>query len=78
VRINPLVLWIWVGGMVMVAGTLLCMLPRMLPSARTAPEPQRVSDEETLGVVELAPASMRSAAIEPARAPVALAPEALT
>jgi cytochrome c-type biogenesis protein CcmF len=33
VRINPLVLWIWLGGIVMTAGALLCMLPPLLPRA---------------------------------------------
>jgi cytochrome c-type biogenesis protein CcmF len=33
VRINPLVLWIWVGGIIMTAGALLCMLPPLLPRA---------------------------------------------
>ncbi|MCA9285952.1 MAG: heme lyase CcmF/NrfE family subunit [Phycisphaerales bacterium] len=38
VRVNPLVLWIWIGGIVMVAGGLFCLLPRQLlwPRAVTA------------------------------------------
>ena len=33
---NPLVLWIWIGGIVMVIGSLFCILPRMLPRAARA------------------------------------------
>jgi cytochrome c biogenesis factor len=29
--VNPLVSWIWAGGIVMAAGGLLCLLPRLLP-----------------------------------------------
>jgi cytochrome c-type biogenesis protein CcmF len=42
-KINPLVLWIWIGGMVMAAGCLFCLVPPLLPYARrglaTAAEP---------------------------------------
>lgn len=31
VKVNPLVLWIWIGGIVMSAGCVFCMLPRLLP-----------------------------------------------
>lgn len=31
VRVNPVVLWIWLGGIVMVAGGCFCMLPRLIP-----------------------------------------------
>jgi cytochrome c-type biogenesis protein CcmF len=34
--VNPLVSWIWTGGIVMAAGALLCLLPRFLPHG--APE----------------------------------------
>jgi cytochrome c-type biogenesis protein CcmF len=33
VRINRLVLWIWIGGIVMTLGAALCMLPPLLPRA---------------------------------------------
>jgi cytochrome c-type biogenesis protein CcmF len=33
VRINPLVLWIWIGGIVMTLGAMLSMLPPLLPRA---------------------------------------------
>lgn len=36
VRVNPLMLWIWLGGMLMVAGAIFCLLPRILPLARVA------------------------------------------
>jgi cytochrome c biogenesis factor len=29
--VNPLVSWIWTGGIVMAAGGLLCLLPRLFP-----------------------------------------------
>jgi cytochrome c-type biogenesis protein CcmF len=35
--INPLVSWIWIGGIVMVCGALFCMLPRLLPQPRVEP-----------------------------------------
>ncbi len=28
VRVNPLILWLWIGGGVMLAGTLVCLLPK--------------------------------------------------
>ncbi|MHC4413769.1 MAG: heme lyase CcmF/NrfE family subunit [Planctomycetota bacterium] len=34
VRVNPLVLWIWIGGIVLAAGGLFCVLPRLLPRAQ--------------------------------------------
>jgi cytochrome c-type biogenesis protein CcmF len=45
IRINPLVLWIWIGGIVMTLGALLCMLPPLLPrtvrvrAAEPVPQP---------------------------------------
>jgi cytochrome c-type biogenesis protein CcmF len=36
VRMNPLVMWIWIGGIVMSVGGVLCVLPRLLPQARRA------------------------------------------
>jgi cytochrome c-type biogenesis protein CcmF len=29
--VNPLVAWLWIGGVVMTAGGLLCLLPRLIP-----------------------------------------------
>jgi len=29
--VNPLVAWLWIGGIVMTAGGLLCLLPRLIP-----------------------------------------------
>jgi cytochrome c-type biogenesis protein CcmF len=36
VRVNPLVLWIWIGALVMAGGAVFCMLPPLLPRARVA------------------------------------------
>ncbi len=54
VRVNPLVLWIWLGGMVMVAGALFCLLPRILPLARVAEV--KVVDEQVEQQVSPQPA----------------------
>ncbi|MCC7204444.1 MAG: hypothetical protein IT441_05145, partial [Phycisphaeraceae bacterium] len=36
-RINPLVAWIWVGGIVLSLGALLGLMPRFLPDRQTSP-----------------------------------------
>jgi cytochrome c-type biogenesis protein CcmF len=36
VKINPLVVWIWIGGIVMVLGATFSALPRLLPQAKPA------------------------------------------
>jgi cytochrome c-type biogenesis protein CcmF len=46
VFVNPLVAWMWIGGIVMTAGGLLCLLPRLVPHAKTATV---VADGETKG-----------------------------
>jgi cytochrome c biogenesis factor len=33
VMINPLVLWIWLGGIVMTLGGVFCILPRLMPAS---------------------------------------------
>ncbi|MCP3902438.1 MAG: heme lyase CcmF/NrfE family subunit [Planctomycetes bacterium] len=50
VRINPLVMWIWIGGFVAGLGGLFCMLPRLLPDHHRAPvvESGRASRPKTL------------------------------
>jgi cytochrome c-type biogenesis protein CcmF len=35
--VNPLVSWIWAGGLVMVAGAILCLLPRLIPVTSETP-----------------------------------------
>ncbi len=37
VVINPLVSWIWIGGIVMTLGAIVCLLPRLEPGVATAP-----------------------------------------
>jgi cytochrome c-type biogenesis protein CcmF len=34
--VNPLVAWLWIGGIVITAGTLLCLVPRLLPRPATS------------------------------------------
>ena len=31
VKVNPMVLWIWVGGILLTCGAIFCILPRLLP-----------------------------------------------
>ncbi|MHC5047894.1 MAG: cytochrome c-type biogenesis CcmF C-terminal domain-containing protein [Planctomycetota bacterium] len=50
VRINPLVLWIWLGGIVMTAGALLCMLPPLLPRAVRARAAETAGEHAVAGV----------------------------
>jgi cytochrome c-type biogenesis protein CcmF len=35
--VNPLVSWIWIGGLVMSVGAVFCLLPRLIPQAESAP-----------------------------------------
>jgi len=37
VIVNPLVSWIWTGGMVMSLGAIVCLLPRLIPQRSAAP-----------------------------------------
>ncbi|WP_428938349.1 heme lyase CcmF/NrfE family subunit [Fontivita pretiosa] len=37
--VNPLVSWIWTGGVVLTVGGVICLLPRLLPQPATAPAP---------------------------------------
>jgi cytochrome c-type biogenesis protein CcmF len=37
--INPLVAWLWIGGVVMTVGGVLCLLPRLIPHRQTAVQP---------------------------------------
>jgi hypothetical protein len=46
VRINPMIVWLWIGGGFMALGTILALSPRLrrrsrpLPAADAAPEPE--------------------------------------
>jgi cytochrome c-type biogenesis protein CcmF len=46
-RVNPVVLWIWIGGIVMVLGAVFCAVPRLLPvrQAAEAVEPRPAADD---------------------------------
>jgi cytochrome c-type biogenesis protein CcmF len=50
VRVNPMILWLWVGGGVIALGTLLALLPRPRRRSRTpvhtTPEPARTDELE--------------------------------
>jgi cytochrome c-type biogenesis protein CcmF len=35
--VNPLVAWLWIGGIVITAGGVLCLLPRLIPRGSAAP-----------------------------------------
>ncbi|MHC4272780.1 MAG: heme lyase CcmF/NrfE family subunit [Planctomycetota bacterium] len=49
VRINPLVLWIWIGGIVMTLGAVLSTLPPLLPRAVRARAPVPASETAVTG-----------------------------
>jgi len=40
IYINPLTVWLWTGGVLLIFGTLLAMWPRPRPRRKTAPAPQ--------------------------------------
>lgn len=48
VRVNPVVLWIWIGGVVMVAGGCLAMLPKFLPQSIPQPSTEPVRERDIL------------------------------
>lgn len=37
--VNPLVSWLWIGGIVLTAGGVLCVLPRLIPHGASVPVP---------------------------------------
>jgi hypothetical protein len=39
VIVNPLVSWIWAGGVVMSIGAIVCLLPRLIPQRAAAGAP---------------------------------------
>jgi cytochrome c-type biogenesis protein CcmF len=43
VKVNPLVCWLWIGGMVMAVGGVFCLVPRFLPQAAAVPVEQAVA-----------------------------------
>src|SRR5439155_24307307 len=53
VFINPLVAWVWIGGVVMLLGTLLALVPsrveREMAKIRQAPEEALAVEDETYG-----------------------------
>lgn len=61
--VKPLTLWLWIGGIVMTLGALICMLPRLIPgfgpqavvlasgSGRAGASGETVYDAEPVGVV---------------------------
>jgi cytochrome c-type biogenesis protein CcmF len=52
--VNPLVGWIWIGGIVMAAGAVLCLLPRLIPIKL----PQPV---EAVAIPKMAKVNLKSA-----------------
>jgi cytochrome c-type biogenesis protein CcmF len=58
VKVTPLVLWIWIGGIVMTLGTLFCAMPQMLPRKRRAAAVEQtpaVTAEQVLPASAMAP-----------------------
>lgn len=45
--INPLVIWIWIGGIAMTLGGLLCLLPPLLPASRRSEVPAAAPADAT-------------------------------
>jgi cytochrome c-type biogenesis protein CcmF len=39
VRVNPLILWLWIGGLVMALGTILALAPRLRRRVRPVVAP---------------------------------------
>jgi cytochrome c-type biogenesis protein CcmF len=54
VQINPMVLWLWVGGGIMALGTALALLPARRRQVMETPEPAPVSRSEPPELVEAA------------------------
>ena len=52
VLINPLVVWIWIGGIVVAIGCVICLLPRLLPKARKRACPAIDDTEVASGKVQ--------------------------
>jgi cytochrome c-type biogenesis protein CcmF len=44
VIINPLVIWLWIGGVVMTLGGVWCLVPRLLPAPVAKVAPTGVSE----------------------------------
>jgi cytochrome c biogenesis factor len=38
--VNPLVSWIWTGGIVLSIGAIICLLPRLIPVSAPVPTPE--------------------------------------
>jgi cytochrome c-type biogenesis protein CcmF len=54
VQVNPMVLWLWIGGAVMAFGTALALLPARRRRVAVAPEPLPLSEPEPPELVEAA------------------------
>ena len=48
--VNPLVIWIWIGGVVLSLGGIVCLLPRLLPRTQHAQASHRASADKALAV----------------------------
>jgi cytochrome c-type biogenesis protein CcmF len=65
VLISPLVLWIWLGGVVMAFGGTFAMLPRLLPQRLRASSTVREKARQAVEAVNPIPASPDAASLEP-------------
>jgi cytochrome c-type biogenesis protein CcmF len=65
IKLNPLVLWLWVGSIVLGVGALYCMLPPMIPVVRRAIGPAR---NKSVSTPSAGRGSLVGPAIQPAPA----------
>jgi cytochrome c-type biogenesis protein CcmF len=63
VRVNPMIVWLWIGGGVMALGTVLALAPRL--RRRTRPAPRDREEPEGDPEPDLSPGPASSDDVEP-------------
>jgi cytochrome c-type biogenesis protein CcmF len=53
VYLNPLILWVWIGFLVMAFGTLICLIPQVVVDRMSRPRTTRLGRAGELGVIAL-------------------------
>jgi cytochrome c-type biogenesis protein CcmF len=53
VYLNPLILWVWIGFLVLAAGTLVCLIPQFVVDWLSRPRASRLGRAADLGVIAL-------------------------